>query len=321
MRKKKSVSRQMRDIANKYFDETISHDLTKSSYKRNFKKFVEFCREKGFRNLEEARGSIQEYYDSLNEKYSVSSCHTFLAPVTKFYGISMAKIRKPEKRVWANYTKGRVKKTDKYRTYSDINHPKWKELVEFQRRCGVRRNELLNLCGGDWREETDEDGNVNFYVHIRRGKGGKQSDYLIKPSDVDLIKSYFKNKNENERIFNPELFKNDLNLHKLRAKHAEDMYYYYLNKISENPEYRKTLERLIVKKWNEGNINPKTGKPKRLDPRELTGLYHLRGKTREKAIKLGKPVTYDRLCLKASSCLNLGHYRTNISVLYIVLYE
>ena len=64
MRKKKSLSRQMRDIANKYFDETISHDLTKQAYKRNFKKFVEFCREKGFRSLDEAKGSIQEYYDS-----------------------------------------------------------------------------------------------------------------------------------------------------------------------------------------------------------------------------------------------------------------
>ena len=99
------------------------------------------------------------------------------------------------------------------------------------------------------------------------------------------------------------------------------MYYYFLDKIKKEPEYRKELETLVIKKWQEGNVNKQTGIPKKFDYSSLHGLYHLRGENRKKAKTLGKPLTYDRLCLAACSCLCLAHYRLSISILYIVLYE
>ena len=317
MRKPKSISRQMRDEANKFFDENVKHDLTRKQYKRDFKKFVQFCRERGVRSLADGKEIIQEYSNYLTATgiYSASSCHTFLAPVCKFYGVNMRIINKRIRKV-SEYTRGRIQRNDKYRTYTDANSPKWSEIVEFQKCVGARRAELGRIRGCDFKE--NEDG---FFVRIVKGKGGKTSDYYVKPEDVKFVKSYFKNKRPNKLIFDHKLFKNDINLHKLRARHAEEMYFYYLNRVQNELGYRDWLKRLVVKIWEQENIDKKTGKPKKYNKKDLEGLYHLRGSNREKAKRLGKNLTYDRLCMAAVSCLNLAHYRLNICPLYITLYE
>ena len=316
MRKQKSISRQMRDAANKFFDETISHDLSRTQYKRDFKKFVEFCRSKGLRTLDEGKNLVQEYSDFLcsKNKFTASTVHTYLAPVTRYYGISMYDIRKPIRRCSA-YVRGRSRKKDVYRTYTDVDSEKWDYLVSFQRMCGARRSELMRITGLDYTEND-----FGFFVRIVNGKGGKNSLYYIEPENVPKIKEYFAAVGPNERIFSPELFKNNINLHRERARRAERLYYYFLSRVESDKNFEKQLRENVIKIWREGNIDKKTGKPKKFDYSSISGLYHLRGANRKKAAQLGKPLSYNKLCLKATSCMALGHYRNNISLEYISLY-
>lgn len=317
MRKQKSISRQMRDEANGFFNKSISHDLTKKQYKRDFKKFIQFCRDKGLRSLDEGKNVIQEYSDYLiSLNYSASSCHTFLAPVAKFYSISMKEIKNKKIRHVAEYTRGRLPKGDKYRTYSTNTAEKWSYLVEFQKRVGVRRSELAKIKNCDFFENE-----FGAFVHISCGKGGKASDYYIAPKDVEFVKSYFKNDDPQKYIFKPEHLKNNINLHIYRARHAEEMYYFYLDCVQNIPGYKELLTQQIIETWEKANINKRTNKPRKYNIKNLEGLYHLRGANRDKAKQLGKPTTYSRLCMAATSALNLAHYRLSICPLYISLYE
>lgn len=321
MRKNKSLSRQMRDEANKFFDENIKHSLSNRQYRRDFKKFVEFCRSKGLKSLSAGKNLIVEYCDFLCKKntYTASSIHTFLAPVCRFYGVSMKEVYNKPKRLVSKYTKGRVPRTDRYRKYSDLSHPYWEKITRLQMAVGLRKSELANLRGCDLHWE----GKENYcFVRVRKGKGGKQSDYLIMPADIPLVTSYFKNKDPEEFIFDRKYIKNNsLNLHSLRAKHAQNFYFYLLEHVNKDPGFRGELKKLVVRKWEEQNINPKTGKPKKFDNKNLSGWYQLRGGNKLHAIEHGKPTRYDRLCMCATSVLALAHFRLSIVPTYLVMYD
>ena len=319
MRKNKSLSRQMRDEANKFFDENITHSLSNRQYKRDIKKFVAFCRGKGLRSLSDGKNLIVEYCDFLCKKntYSASSIHTFLAPVCRFYGVNMKDVYNKPKRLVSEYTKGRVPRTDRYRKYSDLSHPYWEKILHLQMALGVRKSELGNLRGSDLHWEGK-----NCFVHVRRGKGGKSSDYLVMPKDIPLVTSYFENKGPEEFIFDKKYIKNnDLNLHSLRAKHAQNFYFYLLDRITKEPEFKKELSELVIRKWQEQNINPKTGKPKKFDYKNLYGWYYLRGGNKLKALEYNKPTRYNRLCMCATSVLALAHFRLSIVPTYLVMYK
>lgn len=317
MRKKKSLSRQMRDEANKFFDENIQHSLSNRQYRRDFKKFIQFCRERGVKSLDEGKELVQEYSDYLiaTGRYSASSCHTFLAPVCKLFKISMSTVKGKKIRRVAEYTKGRKPKIDKYRAYSDPDNPRFAESVSIQEKCGIRRSELKRLKGEDFYENE-----FGSFIRVVKGKGGKTSSYYIHPDDAPYVKEFFSRKAPGELVFGENEFKNTINYHKMRAERAEKMYYYFLERVKQDENFKNQLKAMVIKNWEDAYFE-KTGKHKKYDTRQLEGLYHLRGANREKAKRLGNPVTYSRLCLAASSCLCLAHHRLNISILYISLYE
>ena len=110
------------------------------------------------------------------------------------------------------------------------------------------------------------------------------------------------------------MFKNHLNLHKLRAESAKEYYRIQVDKIRENPEHAKQLEQEIFARWNEYNINPKTGKPKHFDRSQITGYWVLRGKNREKAKLLGNDGRYLKLAVLATSIFKLSHWRNDVTI-------
>ena len=107
-------------------------------------------------------------------------------------------------------------------------------------------------------------------------------------------------------------------VHFLRAKNAQRLYRILEDKVSEDPAYREGLEELLRKRWREGNLDKKTGRPKPFPEDSIRGKYVLRGLNRQFAIKNKLPFVYDKLILKAVSMLVLSHYRTDITILYML---
>ena len=290
----------------------VRYDKTRKQYLINTKRFIKFCRERyDCKSLEECRQHIQSYIDTLvEESYSPSTIHTYAAAICSAFNVPLEEMKKPKRKV-SEYTRGRNENVlfvkDKK---SDLYDESWSSLVSFQRRVGIRRNELKNLCGRNLK--YDESGYL--CVEVLRGKGNKYQLQRILPQDEGFVKAYFDGKAPDEKIFLPELFNNDLNLHYLRAEHAKEYYNYLLKRIRTEPGYREQLEAEIRKRWDLYNIDKRTGKPKKFNEDLIKGYYCLRGDTRKMAIKKGLSVKYEKLCTLATSIFALSHWRLNVCI-------
>ena len=288
--------------------ESHEHDLTRKQYARQTKQYIKFCRENfNVRAFEECAKYIQSYSDYLQgEGYTASTIHTYLAAVCNVLDIKLGDISKPVRHV-AEYTRGRGNAL--IDTQNDLENPRWSYIVEFQRRVGLRREELMRLRGQDLK--CDESGHL--CVFVVRGKGGKMQYQRILSKDEDFVRTYFENVAPDERIFGAKYFKNDLNFHRLRAESAHVYYHSLIKRMKEDPSYRKQLEEEIKMRWNTMNLN-KNGKPKPFLREELHGTYSLRGKNRTLAKKKGLPLHYDKMALLATSIFKLSHWRNDVTI-------
>ncbi|MBE6747466.1 MAG: hypothetical protein E7558_08500 [Ruminococcaceae bacterium] len=259
------------------------HNLTRNQYIRDARRFVKYCREThNVKDFESCREYIQEYSDYLQQHdYTASTVHTYLSAVSAVWKFPLRDISKPIRKT-AEYTRGR-KPIENPRADQDLFDPKWSYVVEFQKRVGLRREELRHLKITDL--VTDESGYP--CVQVMRGKGGKYFLARILPEDLEFLEWYFVGTDVNEPIFPDKYFQNNLNFHKLRADHAKKMYNYYLERVQNEPGYRKQLEEEIKARWEKYNIDKKTGKPKAFDPKLIEGYYYLRGENRKLAIQKG----------------------------------
>ena len=284
------------------------HDLTRKQYARQTKQFVKFCREQfNCRTFEECALHIQEYSDYLQmQAYSASTIHTYLASVCGVFDIKLNEIVKPVRHT-ADYKRGRGGIL--MDAQNDLENPRWTYIVEFQRKVGLRRDELMKLTGRDL--VRDESGYL--CVRVRSGKGGKTQLQRILEEDEPFIRAYFENIAPTERIFDAKYFKNDLNFHALRAESARTYYRYLLQKMKEDPNYRTQLEKEIGVRWNAMNLS-KNGKRKAFQTIECFGVYTLRGKNRELAKNKNLPLHYDKTALLATSIFKLSHWRNDVTV-------
>ena len=287
---------------------THAHDLTRKQYRRQVKQYVKFCREQyNCRTFDECKNHIQNYSDFLQKQgYAASTIHTYLAAICNVFEVGLASIQKPIRYV-SQYTRGRERKD--IDAANDLNNPRWSYLIEFQRRVGIRRDELMRLKGKDF--VIDESG--HFCVYVARGKGGKKQMQRIADRDVAFIKSYFDAVAPNESVFEEKYFKNDLNLHKLRAECAKRYYYDQLEKIRSDQSYKRILEHEIRCRWETTNFN-QNGKPKPIPKEELFGIYTLRGKNRQYALEKGLDIHYEKLALLATSMFKLSHFRNDVTI-------
>lgn len=305
--RKPTITQQiMQQVYNKL--KTHEHDLTRKQYGRQAKQYIKFCREHfDSRNFEDCAKHIQEYSDWLQQAgYTASTIHTYLAAVCKVFEVKLDTISKPTRHT-ADYIRGRNNTlTD---VQNDLNNPKWSYIVEFQRRVGLRRDELMRLTGQDLVQ--DESGHL--CVFVARGKGGKPQFQHILGEDEAFIRTYFESVAPTARVFDAKYFKNNLNFHALRAEAARTYYKYLLKRMNEDPLYRKQLEQEILARWNAMNLS-KNGKQKTFQPIECFGVYTLRGKNRELAKNKNLPLHYDKTALLATSIFKLSHWRNDVTV-------
>lgn len=308
----KTVSRILFEDARDFF-KRYENNKTRQIYTFAYKKFIDYCRkEHNAKTKEDCFLCIEPYVEYLQNKHvSDSTLHTYLAACCVYHGVSMKEYKKP-KRYTSEYTRGRINNDKKKRNDNDLNNPKYSRLVEFAKRTGLRRAEICRLRGCDF--VKDESGNACIFS--RRGKGGKQQKQRLLPKDEEFVRGYFDG--SDKPVFSKEEMRNKLPLHYLRAKFAQRSYAYYLE-LAKNPDTKAKLERELRARWNKYNIDPKNGKPKHLPKRLIYGDYHLRGKTREFAIKNNLPTKYNRLALLCTSVYSLSHWRNDVTLVSYLL--
>lgn len=262
-------------------------------------KFAEWCREQYcVKAISDCREYIQAYSDWLTASgKSESTAHTYLAAVCRFFGVSLASIKKRSRICAHNKRSRNVKAPDAGGRMTREASPR---LYDFAAKVGIRRAEYARLRGEDFK--TDETGYPCVYV--AKGKGGKRQMQRILPEDVAFVRSYF---DGSERyIFTKDEMKNKIDLHALRGEQARYAYEYYLDRIKNEgrdkliSEIKARWDAYCDKPWNKNIVCEK--------------VYYLRGANKELAIKQGLPVTYDRLALLAVSVFHLSHWRLDVTV-------
>lgn len=271
------------------------------------------ARSRACRHVAECTPYIQNYIDYLlAQGKSPSTIHTYAAGLCHFYGEPLAKYTIPKRRT-AEYTRGRGCKASA--TRRDTRPETSPRLAVFAGAVGCRRREYATLRGNDL--AVDESGYL--CVRIQRGKGNKYQLQRILPEHAELVKSYFDG--SHNYVFARAEMANKLNLHAARAALTWEAYQYYMHRLETEPGYREQLRQELyarIHASNQHNIDQSKAKGKhwtgtRWDEREFSGIYYLRGKNRELAQRLGRPIAYDKAALLAVSILHLAHFRNDVS--------
>ena len=304
----------MLDVDSKLKAKNYPNHKTYRQFLRHTYAYVQYCRQTfDCRDYESCcrLECAQSYCDYLkNQGYTASTIHTYISAVsTSFDGVKLNNINKPVRHT-AEYTRGRKEKFAPQKAF-DLSHEAWKSLVDFNSKVGLRKREIQKLTGKNFKQ--DESG--YWCVEVLRGKGGKYTlNRLNSDEDVEFIRKYFERVGPDEPVFPSEMFRNHLNLHKLRAQSAKEYYKIQVKKIKENPEYAEQLEKEIMARWNKYNVNPKTGKPRYFDRKNIDGYWVLRGKNREKAKELGNEGKYLKLAVLATGIFKLSHWRNDVTI-------
>ena len=289
------------------------------AYRRACDAFSVWAKEQGIRDLKDVSMDViqayEVYLESRVEGYSPSTLHSKLVAPCKAAGISMKEIRKPKR------TAGRIQRgrsaTKTGRGEREAGQERFRRLVELQKCVGIRRAELSRLTGGD----LIEDDHGGMYIHVRRGKGGKEQLQYVLPDDRETVRRIFDGIGPEDRVFTAEEMRNHINLHGMRAAHARACYSYYADAIAKNPAASEALRAALLRRWDNGHMEMQkrdTGRYRAAQRAFCEDLddrpYLLRGENREKAVRLGLPTEYNRLALMAVSVFHLSHWRLSVSV-------
>ena len=267
---------------------------TRENYYTWLHKAADYFKNQGIRSVSQiGKAEVQAYADMLAAKeLSASTIHSYLAPVCKAAGLSMAEVTKPLRYASEFIRSGGDGKKDGGRP-GELN-----SLI------GIRENELRHLRGNDIIER-----NGDTFVVVRQGKGGKYQEQRILPDDVEQVKSFFDG--SERKIFRADEFVSGFDYHGQRRAAAMRALEYYNHKLQTEPDYRKQLYQKVADQWHRNNRKHRD----KLEPLSYFNRpYILRGQNRELAKKQGKPIVLDRLALRAVSVLHLAHWRDKVTV-------
>ncbi len=299
----------------------LNNNVSVKAYKQSIKKFLKWYesldnsdeRISYENSLEDRIKIVQEYTDYLVKKtnYTPETIHRYIGPVCKGYGFSMAEIKKPKRTSYE-----RVRSRVDYKNLQgkkELNNPRFQRLVKFARVVGIRRAEYKRLLGSDLIQ--DKDG--NYYILVRRGKGGKRQKQVVLPYAREIVLETFKGVGKDERVFSKEEMSNHMDLHGLRADASYQAYCYFLDKITKDIVYKKQLINALGNRWLEEHPDRSKESNAYIDYMEaITNPkpYKLRGENIEMAKKKGHPLEYNRVALMAISVFCLSHWRLSVTV-------
>ena len=296
----------------------------KRNYKRACEAFDTWRKETGISNREvrnDRRGAVERWRDALMKVYAVSTVHTYIAGVCCGLGIPMDGIARH------GTSEDKVKSLgNSLRSQAARKKESNSKIVGFQEAVGGRRSALGALTGAD----LVEDGSGVPCVRFQKDKGGKDQLQRIAPEDEALVRAFFSDVGEDERLF-PRIDR-DLDLHGIRAEHAREAYEHYCE-ICATQEGREEMRHQLWERYLDPVLGCKAyncakaaGDRRQMERlaylfgQELAeGAYHLRGANRRVAMARGRPTQYDRLALCCVSVFCLSHWRNDVTVKHYMI--
>lgn len=295
---------------------SITNDHTKKAYKNSIKDFARYCKTEGITKPSQLARSkvelLQKYEKHLEKQgYSAATIHTKLAGVCRALDVKMDVIQKPVRECNA-ITKGREEKS---RAAAELEKEKFSRSVALAKGLGVRRAELKALKTDSL--TTDESGYL--CVIVESGKGGKRQLQRILPGHEKEVQEILAEpKGKGSRVLAASELGSHINYHAIRREIAREAYKIYCDRMYNDPFYRVKLKAELVNRYKAAHPSEPTHKQalrwyhSNIDA--AAGLYILRGSSRTKAEKNGRPVVYDRLALLAVSVFHLSHWRLDVTV-------
>lgn len=283
------------------------------AYKQQIAQYGKWCEEHIGRRAspEEAHARVQDYLNELKSTKAPATVKTACAALSAVFHDTMSKYDIGS--VSAVSSKGR---SGDFARSANAARP-----VEFNQLVGIRQDEVRHQLGRDFVRDPARNC---AWVHVERGKGGKEQWQYIRPELVERVAKFYEGKQPNERIFSQveQNASRHANLHECRRSAAQSAYRYYCSLDSKSrDELRQLVEHRFRetgngRKWDgydytdrQGNRRHHIGVGEHLDR-----PYVCRGPVREAMLAAGRPVEYDRLAIIAVSVLDLSHWREDVTV-------
>lgn len=284
-----------------YCKKHIYSYVTMKTYQKNINQFANYLEMSGHKkiSIEESKKYIQPYIDYLMSKNLTSATiHNYLAAACKATGAYLFDYEHPSRSV-AKITKG-VKPVD----LDAISDPLVKMTLEANRLLGLRHSELMRLKAGDILEKDD------FVIVRSVGKGGKQNQQLfIFEDEKEAVLKLKEGKTDNERVF-PKSYFRQKNYHKMRELRAKDLYERVCRDMETRGEVaRQEYQDIIKTVFAE---NHKTLKE------NLDNPVYVRSENRERLMKAGRSIVYDRTALLFVSVSVTSHFRSSVTLNHYV---
>lgn len=211
----------------------IHSENTYETYKRESKKFADWCRNytetKDLKKLSELKPYINHYLQHLIDNgYSAWTISTAKSALMKLYQVKAGDYLDVPPRRRRDVVRSR------YEAIRDKNISKVKEdyYAKITKAIGLRRSELNRVRGTDL--SFNEHGFP--FVYVRNGKGGKKRFAIIKGKDdqeTQEIVNLFKKQGKLLLVDNvPECFDN----HFYRAEYAKRLYNHYARPFNAIPK-------------------------------------------------------------------------------------
>jgi integrase len=203
--------------------------------------FTRYCKEKhGCRYLDECRKYANEYLQyGIDRGLSNYTLHLSRSALAKLYGESSTNFMELPPRKRQDIKRSRSEAV-RDAHFSEKNN---KDIVFFCKSTGLRRHELEQIRGRDYRKSG-----VNLFVTVRKGKGGKYRDVPVYIDNADKVLEIMQKVKPDGFVF-PDVPEN-MDIHSYRAQFATDFY----NRIA-RPVFRiPKKERYYCRKDRKGII-------------------------------------------------------------------
>ncbi len=244
---------------------------------------------------------IQYYiYDKIEDDYSPASIKKDLAALTCGRNERMSDYVRPRLNIGEGH-KGRDCETPI--TYKEDR------IFQIAPLIGCRRSEYCRLKQEDLIERDSR-----LFVSVKKGKGGKSTEYLVEKEHECAVKSFFDDvRGKDGYILSKDECSRTLhmNLHACRRERVQDLYERFVNA----PEKEKNFMRREIKHRFDGNEKKKELYEREMRKIRNSPVYHVRGSIRKDMQTNGKALSYDREALLYASVMT-AHYRTDVIVAY-----
>ena len=313
MRQEKTYVRLMRNM----------DKMQRSRYANDVKQYSIWAEEHGLKRAsdDQIKDSLKDYvaYRLTVEHRSPETVRHNLTGVLQALGVSLM-IYDPDKghdvraRAVEEYmpvvhksipVKGRQETSARARTALNSR------ITHFAAAVGIRKAEYADLKGKDLIEREGR-----LYVHVSRGKGGKEQYQYILPADEQIVREAFRGVSDEGYVFSRDEIRgcDHAGLHECRREHAQRAYDYFVSEL-QNQGKRDEMITWLRSRWAD---NPQKHWDRDVAPM-LDKPYRARGAVRQALIAAGRPTVYDRLALLAVSNLELAHYRCDVAVKHYML--